>query len=108
MISSLLPNTSVKTCLLKTHPSVQDIQRQLTYLYYSLISILTDDGNHLDYSVADASSEAILDLYAVDIDNRYTTTVTRHEIKAPDDGISCEGRHRQKSQNNNRLVLSRA
>ncbi|KAF4675382.1 hypothetical protein FOL47_007840 [Perkinsus chesapeaki] len=109
MISSLLPNTSVKTCLLKTHPSVQDIQRQLTYLYYSLISILTDDGNHLDYSVADASSEAILDLYAADIDNRYTITVTRREIQECDDDISCEGRQKSQHNNNsNRFVLTTA
>ncbi|KAF4696154.1 hypothetical protein FOZ60_001833 [Perkinsus olseni] len=72
IIRSLLPRTSVKTCLLKTSPSVQDIQRQLTYLYYSLGSILSEES--LAFSVAEASSEIMLDLYATDLDRRFYTT----------------------------------
>ncbi|KAF4710567.1 hypothetical protein FOZ63_003313, partial [Perkinsus olseni] len=72
IIRSLLPRTSVKTCLLKTSPSVQDIQRQLTYLYYSLGSILSEES--LAFSVAEASSEIMLDLYAADLDRRFWRT----------------------------------
>lgn len=90
MIRTLLPNTSVKTCMLKASPTIQDIQRQMviyqfaqsedfrtavslqTYLYYSLRSILVGEAEA--YSVVDACSEDVLDFYAADIDRRLCST----------------------------------